>query len=261
MSADAIYYWANWVLVGALLLGVAATYAIVTSGNIRDSALKQELAAQGAVVAQANERAASLEKEAAEAKLKQEELIADNLALQTVLLPRHVGLIGVNEEPKAKQWFAGMEKFAGIEVAIQVAPDAEAHNLANEIAIVLSKFGLKPQFIDENQTHIAAAAVPDGVQTLYQIGKPWNSEEQQQPWFMWHDAAEALADALTKAGLGVGNFPVSRGGFVNVPTNPPNMIPYFDPPLSGVYLEVGSRPVAATLQWMASRRKANASLP
>jgi hypothetical protein len=35
MSADDVSWWANWILVGALLVGVAATYAIVVSGNIK----------------------------------------------------------------------------------------------------------------------------------------------------------------------------------------------------------------------------------
>jgi hypothetical protein len=41
MSADNIYYYANWALIGALVLGVIATYAIVASGNIRDSSLRR----------------------------------------------------------------------------------------------------------------------------------------------------------------------------------------------------------------------------
>lgn len=54
MSADDVYYYANWTLVAALVLGVISTYAIVASGNIRDSALRRE-------VANANARAAEAE--------------------------------------------------------------------------------------------------------------------------------------------------------------------------------------------------------
>ena len=43
MSADDVSWWANWILVGALMVGVAATYAIVVSGNIKEANLKREL--------------------------------------------------------------------------------------------------------------------------------------------------------------------------------------------------------------------------
>ena len=79
MSADGVYFWANWVLVAALVLGVAATYAIVVSGNIRDKALKLNLATQGTIVAQANERAAEAEARAAEAKLELARFRADRI--------------------------------------------------------------------------------------------------------------------------------------------------------------------------------------
>ncbi len=91
MSADDVYFWANWILVAALLIGVAATYAIVVSGNIRDKVLKQDLATQGMIASQANERAAILEKEAADAKLEQERLKAQ-LAWRTLSPDAAVGL-------------------------------------------------------------------------------------------------------------------------------------------------------------------------
>ena len=54
MSADDVYNYANWVLIAALVLGMLATYAIVRSGDIRDRALRKE-------VANANARAAEAE--------------------------------------------------------------------------------------------------------------------------------------------------------------------------------------------------------
>src|SRR5947209_1995753 len=42
--ADSVNFWANWVLVGALIVGVLSTYAIVVSGNIKETALKRQLA-------------------------------------------------------------------------------------------------------------------------------------------------------------------------------------------------------------------------
>jgi hypothetical protein len=105
MSADDVFWWANWILIGALLVGVAATYAIVVSGNLKEAALRREVAAAGAVAetakanaaaaaeratvleteaAQAKERGAALENEAAQARLEQEQLKA-HLAWRAIL--------------------------------------------------------------------------------------------------------------------------------------------------------------------------------
>ena len=67
MSSDNIFYWGNWALLGALILGVIATFAIVVSGNDRDRALKQELKDKDESIAKANARTK-------EAELKLEEL-------------------------------------------------------------------------------------------------------------------------------------------------------------------------------------------
>lgn len=95
--AEFLSYWGNWVLVAALLVGVAATYAVVVSGNVKEAHLKLELAARGSDaantelrvsildaqrrllekdIASANERAAKLDKEAADARLETERLRA-----------------------------------------------------------------------------------------------------------------------------------------------------------------------------------------
>jgi hypothetical protein len=101
MSADDVSWWANWILVGALMIGVAATYAIVVSGNIKEANLKRELREKddaleaykltvdgkvadaksegikaGATAGNALVRAAELEKEAAAARLETEKLKA-----------------------------------------------------------------------------------------------------------------------------------------------------------------------------------------
>lgn len=68
-AAEFLSFWANWVLVGALVVGVIATYAIVVSGNIKEAALKKDLS-------DATERTAVLETEAANAKLETERIKA-----------------------------------------------------------------------------------------------------------------------------------------------------------------------------------------
>jgi hypothetical protein len=243
--------WASWifdrasfVLVGSLVVGVAATIAIVWMGIVKEH--HWDLARE-----QSSGRIADLNNATAR-------LNADNLALQTTLLPRHVGLIGFNESPKAPEWFSSLKQFPGTSLYIQYAPDdTEAESLANEIAIVVSRVaGWKFEFVKSDRTHVSQ--IVEGVYVLYPTGKPWTKEEPNQPWFAWHNAAEALADSLTKAGLGVGSYRVSRAGFSNQPPevigHAPIFSPYFNPPISGVYLQVGSRPVAMTVEWIKKGR-------
>lgn len=68
--------------------------------------------------------------------------------------------------------------------------------------------------------------------------------------------------ALTNAGLGVGAYPVNGArGAIMVVDFPPSSDgeshdPFrnFSPRLDGVYLQVGSRPVALTMQWIKQGR-------
>jgi hypothetical protein len=188
---------ANWwfgvswygLLIAGLITALAAfatvgfLFAQFWSSSVRDrqsewrtSTLELQRAEAKKDTAAANERIAELNNET-------ERLKADNLALQTVLLPRHAGLIGLDRPPPAQEWFAGLEAFAGTEILIQVARDAEAQNLANEIAIILTKFGWKPQFIDEKRSYLDSSRIMDGVNVSYPTGTPWTAEHPNQPWF------------------------------------------------------------------------------
>jgi hypothetical protein len=223
--------------------------------------------------AKANERAAQLEKDAevarketaqanariAELNNETERLRGDNLALQSVLLPRHVGLIGLDQEPPAKKWFAGFEQWAETKILIQAIPgDPEAKNLANEIAIVLSKFGWHPEMIDEKRSGISLN-LHEGL-NVFSPGsyKAWDpTDSSQQLFAKLGNAAVALARALTSAGLGIGAFPVSgvHGSIIVVdfPADSEaaqNQYGRFDPPLDGVYLQVGARPIGLTMDWI-----------
>jgi hypothetical protein len=266
MLGLSLHGWENSMVVfliiagGFALLAGAATWAVVRLQRIEIAQSSDELDRYKVDAAKAVESAkadAARANESSE-RLRYEtaRLTADNFALQTVLLPRHVGVIGVNGPAMANTWFAGLEKFSGTPVAIQVVSgDREAQNLANEIAIAVDAYGWKPQLIDGKRSNSSSANIPEGVRVSYPVGKPWNPQEQEQPWFAWHSAAEALADALTRAGLSIGDRPVSRFGFSNNPPDATDMRfglekTYFSPPLEGVYVEVGSRPVEGTLQWI-----------
>ncbi|THD44166.1 MAG: hypothetical protein E7774_11065 [Bradyrhizobium sp.] len=190
--------------------------------------------------------------EIAELNNSAERLRGDNLALQTVLLPRHAGIIGIDQAAPADKWFAGTENFAGTEISLQVVADAEAQNLANEIAFALRARGWKTRFIDEKTTNFLSARIMDGVQVSYPIGKTWTPDTQNEPWFIWAKAANSLATALTRANLAPGGREISAYGLRNEQQSVGTygLSPYFDPPLEGVYLQVGARPVAETIEWI-----------
>lgn len=138
MSADDVSWWANWILVGALLVGVAATYAIVVSGNIKEANLKRELKEKddaleaykltvegkvadarsegikaGETASNALLRAAELEKEAANARLETEKIksvvqwrtfsAAQNTDMESVLSakPGSINLRWMDGDPEA----------------------------------------------------------------------------------------------------------------------------------------------------------------
>lgn len=252
---------ANWTLLGSLVVGLLSTFVLVKTTDVKEQYWAEDRR-------QSSEHIATLNNESAK-------LTADNLALQTALLPRHVGLIGIDEQPKAKTWFAGFERWAGTKILIQVvAGDLEAQNLANEIAIVLSKYGWKPEFIDETRSGYSLN-LSEGLSVFSPASyKAWDpKDEAQQRFSVLSAAAVSLALALTNAGLGVGSYPVGgTHGLIMVVDFPPGSDgalsdPFrnFSPKLDGVYLQVGSRPVAATVAWIkagrpdASGKRADAS--
>ena len=56
-SAEFISFWANWLLVGALVVGVIATWGIVVSGDVKETALKRDLGEAVARASEANAKA------------------------------------------------------------------------------------------------------------------------------------------------------------------------------------------------------------
>ncbi|MBU4447959.1 MAG: hypothetical protein KKD99_05170, partial [Proteobacteria bacterium] len=117
MSADDIFYWSNWVLVFALVLGLLATYAIVVSGISRDKALKRELAEQKTRTAEA---------ELALAKLKAPRLLNEK-QMQTLV--------------------SRMKEFAGQNIAVGAIPFTyEAASLADQIVRALKAAGVNAEF-------------------------------------------------------------------------------------------------------------------
>jgi hypothetical protein len=115
--------------------------------------------------------------------------------LQTVLSPRHAGLFGVDEQPKAKTWFAGFERWAGTKILIQVVPgDPEAQNIANEIAMILSRFDWRPELIDEKRSGLSLN-LREGLTVFSPSSvKPWNPDDPVlQEFAKLSEAKDALA--------------------------------------------------------------------
>jgi len=147
--AEFISFWANWILVGALVVGVIATYGIVVSGNVKEAALKGELAAAGKDAADAikqaaatNARAADIEKQAAELNARTVEAQSalereriERLKLAEKLGPRHLA-----DSDKALLMSAARGR--DISLVIEVINDMEAGLFAEEIRDFLLSAGV-----------------------------------------------------------------------------------------------------------------------
>jgi len=146
MSADDVFTIANWALVASLIVGVLATYAIVVSGKIRDEESKRQVAEAGRDAAKASEKAALLEKDAAEARLETER-VKGLLAWRRISLAQHEQIVTalkgritekvwvefVDTDPEAVQfhgdlwqtmkdagidvqWYSGWERAVGVQI-------------------------------------------------------------------------------------------------------------------------------------------------
>ncbi|MGO8756338.1 MAG: hypothetical protein ACLQHK_14070 [Gallionellaceae bacterium] len=201
--------------------------------------------------------AAAIRNETAQANERVEKLKAENIAWQKAMLPRYIGLIGIDGPPKAQEYFAGIDRFAGTPISIQVvAGDSEAQNLAIQVAQVLSMYGWLPKFVDEKRTNLLSQNIREGVQIYTRTStEPYDASHPNKPEYVWSHAATALARALTMAGLGVGDSPISATGTFADPKDTFPGIPSLFPDFQGILLLVGSRPVTETLMWIESKQK------
>jgi hypothetical protein len=232
-----------WIGLGPVFFGVIMSATFTVLLFVFDEGISN---VQSVKIAELNWQAATLQFE--------------NLTLQRVMLPRHVGVIGINESPKAEEYFAGMQRFSGTTVLIQAVPEAEAQNLKNEIAIAVHEFGRHPEFIDEKTSHLSPPQIREGIEifvagVMGEHPNPSPSPAQQKTG----QGAYALASALTKAGLGIGDIPIQPVFIIAAPKVPPYLdpsVPYFDPSVTAIFVVVGSRPISMTLQWLAQKRAA-----
>ncbi len=119
--AEKVFSWANWFLVGALIVGVLATFAIIVSGNIKEGYLKRGIAEAGQQAAEADARAA-------EANRKAEEERLERLKLEAKIAPRRLNA------DQQRAIAAALKSFAGRKVMVKsYAQDVEAAILGKQI--------------------------------------------------------------------------------------------------------------------------------
>jgi hypothetical protein len=169
--AEFISFWANWTLVGALIVGVIATYGIVVSGNIKENALKATTA--------------SLEKEAADARLETERVKAvvawrtisleASAALEKVLAakPGAVNLRYIDGDPEALFFAIQFSKVLD-NAHWQVAPGAVKPSNAIAFGVFLpdatgdDAIRLRTAFVAAKVEFTTTVVPQSGVSFLYQ---------------------------------------------------------------------------------------------
>jgi hypothetical protein len=222
---------ANWLLLASLLGGVLSTFVIVKTSDV-----KEEHWAEDRRIS--NERIAGLNNDTAR-------LTAENLALQTVLRPRRIALSSISAPQNADTWFAPMAEFKTVSFAVQPVNDAEARSLAEDITLALAFVGVRAS-IDEGMVAFNPTNAAEGVSVSFPTGDP-----------LLERAGNSLADALTKAGLGVGDMPVFRRG--GIPPEPEDIASGLVNPIhKGVVVSVGQRPVSHMVAWL-NRERARAA--
>ncbi len=124
--AETVFLWANWFLLGALVVGLIATYTIVVSGNIKEAYLKRGIAEAGQQAAEADARAA-------EANRKAEEERLERLKLEAKIAPRRLNA------DQQRAITTALKSFSGRKVMIKsYALDVEAAILGKQIIKALT---------------------------------------------------------------------------------------------------------------------------
>jgi hypothetical protein len=192
--------------------------------------------------------------EIAESRARIEQLKSANLALQKILLPRRLAVVRMDEPfggfrvrrpdlPDALPLFSELQKFPRTLAAIQAVPDFEAMNLALDLKAVLEQIGWRPELIDEKRSNLPPLRIPEGV-TVLSFAPPSDDPADLIKSARWNEPAAALSQALIAAGVGsVGKYAFGASVIPNSPKNPPTAA-YFDPPLEGVYVQIGMKPLS-----------------
>lgn len=130
--ASRIYNLANWFLIASLVVGVVSTALIVWMGKVKDGYFRIALANAQGIAAQANDRAAANEKEAA--RLTKE---AEDERTARVELESKVAWRSLSKQARFEM-ASHLAKFSGEPALVSYNPeDIEAASFASDIAATL----------------------------------------------------------------------------------------------------------------------------
>ena len=225
----------------------------------------QVAAIANAGAGKANERASKNERAAAKLSLEATQEQADNLVMQKVLAVRQLGPPGTGQQ---YNWFAETRDFPAMDVYIQSASVKEAKNFASMIALELEEDDKwNVHWVDEKESHVSLEMM-EGIDLWAIMSRnprpPWkNDTEWVETSERLEKACWSLARAITSAGLGIGDRPLGckllsprfPGDLRREGVTPLAGWAWLDPPRNGVYIQVGLRPISATVQWLNTKRK------
>ena len=237
-TASLIQFWANIFLIGALVVGVVSTFFTVWMGGIKEKYLNQD-------IANTMQRAAIAEQKAAEVNKRAEQLRADNLALQAGVRPRRLSFMGWTTWPeRVAKIYDDLKLHAGTTVLIQVVPDFEAQLFAKDIAMVLEKNGLKPKFVTKKESHISDISFPEGI-TIFNLSD--GKSKTHAAFMLWSAIMEVAVE------MGTQPFGAAPSPIQEIDNEPKLGYPYFKPPITGVFIIVGTRKLTPQLLEMQQR--------
>lgn len=176
MTADSVYSLANWTLVGALIIGVLSTYAIVVSGNVKEREFKRELSRASEGTEKAKKDAATAKENITRVKAEADKQIAllntEAMKAKEEIAKAQVEVAKANEKAEAerlermrleaelaprtleqRQSAKELLKFQGINVIIESLAESEPWRTAGQIAWTLNnaKWNILPgmkRFLD-----------------------------------------------------------------------------------------------------------------
>jgi hypothetical protein len=124
--AELVSFWANWMLIASLVVGVIATFGVVLSSSVKEQFAAARISANEVETARAKESAARSNERAAEAELKLEQL-------RNQIAPRHLDRTKFIDALKG-------QPSAPVEV-MYITEDAEAFEFAQQIRQALEAAG------------------------------------------------------------------------------------------------------------------------
>ena len=139
-TAELVWRWANWTLVGALVLGVVATYAIVVSGRVRDRISSERIAEARAEAANATLGLAKAQTDIAASNAVASQAQADAAASNAVGEAAKAGAAKAGERASLADQKAEAERLARVELEARIAPRRLTPAQQAEIASFLSPF-------------------------------------------------------------------------------------------------------------------------